>query len=241
MTNEQNIFTEQDNAQTPAPKTEGDSLLTALVGEKQKYRSVEDLAKAYVHADTFIEQLKEENKKLKEEVTKAKTVDEALQQLQQQQQVSVNTKSESMSADDIAAIVQQQISGLETAKTREANLLQADKLMKEKFGDKAMEVFNNAAIGPKRQVLMELAATDPNMFVALFNQQTPQIAAPDVASVSQVPQSFSRNEWGKEWVADVRKNNPTRYYSTEFQIELQKKVIANPSSYFRQGELNVRY
>lgn len=233
MTNEQNIFEGQDQGQSPAPKTEGDSLLTALVGDKQKYRSVEDLAKAYVNADGFIEQLKEENKKLREEVTKAKTVDEALQQLQQKQQEEQKpTPSESMTAEQIAAIVDQRLTGLESAKTREQNMLKADKLMREKFGEKAMEVFSSVAVGPKRAVLTELAATDPDMFVALFVEKAPVQATPDTGSFVAPPSGAQRAEWSKSWVAEIRKKEPNRYYSQEFQIELQKRVIANPGSYF---------
>jgi hypothetical protein len=233
VTNEQNIFEGQDQGQTPAPKTEGDSLLTALVGDKQKYRSVEDLAKAYVNADGFIEQLKEENKKLREEVTKAKTVDEALQQLQQKQQEEQKpTPSETYTADDIAAIVDQRLSGMEVAKSREQNMLKADKLMREKFGEKATEVFNNVAIGPKRAVLTELAATDPDMFVALFESKVPVQATPDTGSFVAPPSGSSTADWSKGWVSEVRKKDPNRYYSQDFQVELQKRVIANPSGYF---------
>ena len=50
---------DNQNTNTPAATTEG-QLFTALVGETQKYKTPEELAKAYTNADQFIEQLKEE-------------------------------------------------------------------------------------------------------------------------------------------------------------------------------------
>lgn len=235
------MFIEQTNAQPSATEThsEPQSLLTALVGEKQKYKSVDDLAKAYTHADEFIQQLKAENARLREEAQKAKTLDEALARLQQPAPVERDdTPAQPMlSTESIAEIVKQQLTGLESQRTRETNLNKADKLMKEKFGDKALEVFREAATSEAhKKVLTELAAVDPDKFVALFVGKPEQQASPvDSGSVNPTAaaaSSGSRKEWTKAWVSDIRKNDPQRYWSSEFQYKLQQEVSKNPKLYF---------
>ena len=56
---------------TPEATTDG-QLFPALVGDGQKYKTPEELAKAYSNADQFIEQLKDENRKLREQAVSAR-------------------------------------------------------------------------------------------------------------------------------------------------------------------------
>lgn len=227
----------QGGEATPA-KTEDTGLLTALVGEKQKYRSVEELAKGYVNADEHIKRLEEENRKLREAQVAAKTLDDVLERMQTKQEVKTEPPAQGVSAERIAELVEQTLTGRETAKTRETNLLTADKLMKEKFGDKAAEMFKSKANTPELQrVFMEMAAIDPQQFVGMFGgvAATPQgsVATPSVSTTSVSPSSNRVNvEWSKEWVAKTRKENPSLYWSTEFQSKLASTVAQNPSLYF---------
>jgi hypothetical protein len=228
----------QGGEATPA-KTEETGLLTALVGEKQKYRSVEELAKGYVNADEHIKRLEEENRKLREAQAAAKTLDDVLERMQtKQEEPKTQAPVQAVSAEQIAQLVEQTLTGRETAKTREANLLAADKLMKEKFGDKAAEVFKGRASTPELQrVYMEMAAIDPQQFIGMFGGSAPapqgNVAMPSVSTTSVSPSSNRVNvEWSKEWVAKTRKENPTLYWSTEFQSKLASTVAQNPSLYF---------
>ncbi len=228
----------QGGEATPA-KTEETGLLTALVGEKQKYKSVEELAKGYTHAEEHIRRLEEENRKFREAQAAAKTIDDVLERMQaKQDEPKTPVPQQGVSAEQIAQLVEQTLTGRETAKTREANLLAADKLMKEKFGDKAAEVFKGRASTPELQrVYMEMAAIDPQQFIGMFggSAATPQgnVAMPSVSTTSVSPSSTRVNvEWSKEWVAKTRKENPNLYWSTEFQSKLASTVAQNPSLYF---------
>lgn len=231
---------EGDNQQGATPaKTEESGLLNALVGEKQKYKNIEELAKAYTNADAFIEQLKEENRKLREAAAAAKTVDDVLERLNKKESTPVDQQVNpvTLSRDDVAALVEQTLTGRETAKTRENNLLQADKLMKEKFGEKAAEVFKSKAATPDLQkVYMDLAATDPSSFVALFSTVAPPTGGVTTSTVNTatIPSGGNRESvpGTKEWAAKVRREKPAEYWSTEFQMRLQKMTIENPTLYF---------
>jgi hypothetical protein len=224
---------------TPAETKAGEgSLLQALVGETQKYKTVDDLAKAYANADQFIEQLKEENRKLREQTVQAKTIDEVLERLSAKEAPQDDTPAVSgIKPEDVQKLVEQTLLGREQKSKREANLLAADKAMKEKFGDKAAEVFKQRAATPeKAKILMELAATDPNEFVSLFGGTPVPANNMDTGSISTAismqPSNRASVEGTKEWATKLRKENPSVYWSHEFQYKLQQMVSKNPSLYF---------
>jgi hypothetical protein len=187
---------EGDNQKaTPAAATTDASLFQSLVGETQKYKTPEDLAKAYANADQFIETLKEENRKLREQVTQAKTIDEVLERMSKQgsTQEDDNPPAPGITPDVVQQLVEKTLEGRKQQETRTANLLKADQMMKEKFGEKAAEVFKQRASSQqKAQVLMELAATDPNEFVSLF-VGSPQVNANNFDAGSMNTTSVASN------------------------------------------------
>lgn len=247
MTNEtQNLFVDATPSTQQPTKTEDQapSLVTALVGETQKYKSVEELAKGYANAEEFINRLKEENAELRKQTAQAKSLDDVLAKLSERnntQEDNPAKEPQGISVDAIAQIVQQQITGIETAKTRQTNLEKADKAMKEKFGEKAAEVFAQAAATPElREVYTKLAAVDPDKFVSLFSGQ--QVAAPqgsttvDTSNVNTMG-TLNNNprveQWSKEWITNVRKTDPKRYWSSEFQYAMSQNVMKRPDLYFK--------
>lgn len=213
-------------------------MVAALVGEGKKYKTVDDLAKAYINADGFIETLKAENRELKERVTAAKTVDDVLDRLQQQQTRTTSDTS-APSASDIAKLVEQTVTGLETQKVKNGNLKLADQKMKQMFGDKAAEVFNTAATTPElRQVYMELAAVDPDKFVTLFTGEKQGSTGVDVGGGVNVTAQHSAPSprvttvGTKDFYDNVRRTNPSLYYSQDFQVSMDKMVRSNPDLYY---------
>ncbi len=213
-------------------------MVAALVGEGKKYKTVDDLAKAYVNADTFIETLKAENRELKEKATAAKTVEDVLERLQQQQ-ATTTTDHSAPSVSDLTKLVEQTVTGLETQKQRNGNLKVADQKMKEVFGEKAADVFNTAATTPElRKVYMELAAVDPDKFVMMFTGKKAENVGVDtgggVNSAAQHASPSPRvNTVGtKDYFDNIRRTNPSLYYSQEFQVNMDKSVRSNPDLYY---------
>lgn len=230
-----------DNQNTaPASATTDSNLFAALVGETQKYKTAEDLAKAYTNADQFIETLKEENRKLREQVASAKTIDEVLERMSKQESApeADNPPVQGITPDVVQQLVEKTLEGRKQQETKTGNLLKADALMKEKFGDKAEQVFKQKASTPeKAKILMELAATDPNEFVSLFAG----VSAPanhmdtssfNTTSVASTGGDRSKIEGTKEWATKIRKEDPGLYWSQDFQYKLQQTVSKNPTLYF---------
>ena len=234
------IFNEgQDQAQATPPATQGNGeIVSALVGDGQKYKTVDDLAKAYLHADTFIQQLKEENQKYREQVAAAKSIDDVLERLQQSQQPQQITPVDAEKVD-ISALVEQTLVQREAKKVQEANLLEADRLMKELHGERAVELFKSKANTPELQKLyMELASRSPQDFVALFGE--PQAvgnsmqAGTSVNAINIPSQGTNREnvEGTREWFSKMRRDNPQKFYSSAMQVRFSKAATENPKLYF---------
>jgi hypothetical protein len=243
MTNATIFSGEGDNpAANQPPATTDGSLFTALVGETQKYKTPDDLAKAYNNADQFIETLKEENRKLREQATSAKTIDEVLERMSKQSGApeADNPPVQGLTPDVVQQLVEKTLEGRKQQDTKNGNLLKADSLMKEKFGEKAEQMFKSKASTPdKARILMELAANDPVEFVSLFGgTQYPSnsfdTGSVNTTSVASNGGDRSRVEGTKEWAAKVRKDEPNTYWSQEFQYKLQQTVSKNPALYFGQ-------
>lgn len=234
------IFKEgQDQGQQTPPTTQGNGeIVGALVGDGQKYKTVDELAKAYLHADTFIQQLKEENQKYREQAMAAKSIDEVLERIEQSQRVQQTTPVEPEKVD-ISALVEQTLTQREAKKIQEANLLEADRLMKERHGERAVELFKSKANTQELQKLyMDLAARSPQDFVALFGESQPiGNAMQSGASVNSVNiQSHGTNreniEGTKEWFSKLRREKPQQFYSSAMQVRFSKAATENPKLYF---------
>jgi hypothetical protein len=243
MTNATIFSGDDSTTAAPATATTEAQLFTALVGDNQKYKTPEDLAKAYTNADQFIETLKEENRKLREQATSAKTIDEVLERMSKHSgsPEDDNPPAQAFKLEDVQQLVEKTLVGRESAKHKQLNLDKADALMKEKFGDKAGDIFKQKASSPeKAKILMDLAATDPSEFLSLFTGSTfVQSNTMDNGSVNttSVPSTGGNRaniEGTKEWAAKVRKESPSTYWSQDFQYKLQQTVSKNPTLYFGQ-------
>jgi len=218
-------------------------MVAALVGEGRKYKTVDDLAKAYVNADSFIEQLKAENRQLKEKADSAKNIDDVLERLQQQQTTQPADQpvaAPQPSVGDLTKLVEATVTGLETKKRRQENILKADAKMKELFGEKAAEKFAAVAVTPDlHRVYTELASVDPDKFLSLFAGEQKQPTVADTGGVNTTVNYSSVSNTGrvtkvgtKEYFDNVRRTNPSLYYSQDFQLQMDTSVRSNPNLYY---------
>lgn len=215
--------------------------LAILVGEGRKYKSVEELAKSRIEADDFIEKLKDENQKLREEAVKGKTLDDVYKRIEDSRRQAGDTtpvKAQAITAADIERLVDARITGRETAKTRDANVAKAEGLLAAKYGEKAKDVYLTRGDTPeKRAALNALAAVDPESFAALFT--TPAIVGNPADSSNKSGDTLNAVQQSgraadpdcKEYYDAMRKKEPAKYYSSAVQLELHKKLAANPTKF----------
>ncbi|CAB4170081.1 hypothetical protein UFOVP1528_40 [uncultured Caudovirales phage] len=235
--------TPNDNTSSSGDPTTGP--VATLVGEGRKYRSIDDLAKAYLSADEFLERIKGENAELREQLNKAKTIDDVLERLKTDTSSTstdhdVTTSPSGLSAKDVQRIVSETISSAEGTRTRDGNLQKADAEMRKVFGDKAGEVFAKEAATPQmRKALMDLAAVSPEKFVALFAPaRTGNTSVESGSSVNSAALNGG-NATGregdsscKEYYDSLRRKEPAKYYSQAFQLQMNKAATSNPDKFF---------
>lgn len=218
--------------------------LAILVGEGRKYKTVEDLAKSRIEADDFIEKLKDENEKLRQEAVKGKTLNDVFERIEQHRKAAGDTTpvkvaaGAAITAEDIAKLVDERITGRETAKTRDDNRRKSEAALTTKFGEKAKEVYLTRGDTPeKRAALNQLASVDPDSFVALFSTQAvvgnpadSSNKAGDRLNVVAVSGRAADPDC-KEFYDAMRKKEPSKFYSQAIQLEMHKKLAVNTNKF----------
>lgn len=224
----------------------GDSSLAILVGEGRKYKTVEDLAKATLHLDDFAEKLKTENAEMRTKLASAKTVDDVLQRIQQSdastRDQGADKAPQGLTAEAVGKLVRETVTGMETSRTRQENLLKADAEMKKLFGDKAGEMFAARATNPQtKAALQTLAEVSPEQFIQLFKPATQAGSGSQTDSGTQINSAAleTSNASGrvvdqgcKEFYDNLRRTKPSAYYSQAVQLQMNKVAVSNPDKFF---------
>lgn len=231
------MFEPAPNADTPQ------EVLTELVGDGKKYKTAEDLARSRLQADIHITKIEQENKDLRDKLAGAKTVEDVLEAVKasavsgRDSPDVVTAPAQGLTAADIANIVQEQVTGLETKKERVANRKVADVKMRELFGDKAQEVFKAMAATPELvKIYTELAEVDPEKFVSLFkrdSEKSPVDSGTSRGANIITPSTPGATDPGTQaFYGKLRKENPNLYYSAAIQLQMHKAALSNPDKYF---------
>ena len=229
------VQTEQKSDQTEAGQ------LALLVGENRKYKTQEELAKAYMNADEHISKLTEENRELREQVASGKTIDSVLERIEANRREQGDTtpvQSKGVSAEDIAKIVEQTITGRETERTRKANQTKADQMLKSKYGEKAGEVYRAALTSPaKAKALEELASVDPDAFMQLFKEEpykgNPSDSSNTRGEGAQQHQTQSAAQPGtKAYYDEMRRKDPQKFWLSQTQTEMHRLAQQDPNKFW---------
>ena len=134
-----------------------------------KYSDVESALKSIPHAQSHIKTIEEENASLKEELQKRTTAEELLEKIKTNG-ASTNASTESLSPEQISLIVNKAIEGREAASIASANQAKVVEALKEKYGDKAEEVYvaTGKKFGLGSDTLDDLSGRSPDAVLALF-------------------------------------------------------------------------
>lgn len=243
MSDQTDLFSPADPANVITPE----NVLETLVGEGKKYKTPEELAKSRLHADIHIARLEQEAKDLREKVASAKTVDELIEAVKAKvtpenlpgsENVRDNVSAvPTLSAEQVAKLVADQITGHETSKQKNSNRAKAHNELVKMFGDKAQEMFAKEAPTPElRQALTQLAEVDPDKFVNLFKKEAPPAVVDSGASKTLGTLNFQASEGlqrgTQAYYSDLRRKNPKLYNSAAVQIEMHNAALSNPDKYF---------
>lgn len=241
MADQPNVITDGTNPNN-APK----DLIAELVGEGKKYKTLEDFARSRLEADVHIQRLEQENKDYREKLAGSKAVEDVLEAIKAGAASANNSPDPSknvqdvtgtLTAEQVAKMVTEQVAGLRSAEQRAANLAKANAKMAETFGEKAQEVYLKEAASPELQkIFRELAETNPDKFLSLFvkpqqNNQSLDVTGKNTQAMSLV--NTGTIEPGTQaFYAKLRKDSPKQYYSAGVQLQMHNDAMTNPDKYF---------
>lgn len=222
-----------------------ESLLEALVGEGKKFATVEDLAKGKAQSDEFIEQLKRENEGLRQDLSKALTAEEILDQIKASQTTpspSVTPETESevtqtgqpLTTEDITKIVEAKV-GQKLSETQQANNLssvheEARKALGENYTQLLAQ--RSQEVGIDQQTLTDLAMKNPEGFLNIMvrhnKEQTNRGSSiPATERTSGVPQTGAPMSGYSDY-EKLRKEDKRRFWDPKIQMEILAKAKADP-------------
>ena len=230
---------------TPKPE----DILSTLVGPDKKYKSIEDLAKSRLDAESFIEQLKSENSEMRKELTDlSKKVSEAdtiaslfeeIKGLKNSQQNS-GEPTATISEEELSSKVKGIVDNISKESTLSANYAKANSLLLEHVGndtDKAAEFVRKRAteLGLTIDTVKDLGKASPAAFaemLGLKTKQTPQ------GSVSSLPgrqgDPFKDEVRDLAYYTKLRLELGAKYWDTEIQNQKMKDAMALGDRFFKK-------
>jgi hypothetical protein len=225
---------EQNNEEVQNPTAS--AFTDTLVGEGKKFADTEALARGKYEADQFVDQLQSENKGLREEldkrVTAEETVDRLIQERSQAAQEGVTTPSPQMSEEGIAELVKQTLHTERSAEVESNNILQADKVMQDRFGEKRAEWLASKAqeLGVGVSFLQSIAATSPKLFLTTVGlegsttqgQGTVSSGSVNTDALQATPHSQGATPGTMKYYEEMRKANPRTFWQPKIQQQLMR-------------------
>lgn len=185
MADEANIFannttttqqSEQNTATGNSGTTQEDQSLTHLLNTiknergEPKYKTTVDALVGLKNAQEHIPQLNQklsekdaELERLRAQLAEKAQLEETVRQLTEQQKTPPSTQDKSFGEQEIAEILNRQLSEREKTQSRQANIAKVVQTIKGHFGDKAEDVFYQKAseLGFSKEQINTLAADNP--------------------------------------------------------------------------------
>jgi hypothetical protein len=215
------------------------SVLGDLVGEGRKFNDVEALAKGKLEADKFIEQMKQENAALKEDLEK------------QAYKLGVTTKMEEMasapttelldpnnnnsgttntantqpssSEADIESLVEQTLRKREQEGVAKNNIAIVESELAQAYGTEAASAVQNKAneLGLPMSELQGMAAKSPAAFMQLMGRSAPKtspLVQGSIRTEGSTMQASSEKDFA--FYQKLRRENSTEYYKPSTQRQM---------------------
>jgi hypothetical protein len=205
-----------------------------LVGDGKKYKSIDDLAKAYSHLDNFAEELKRDNAQLRaKEDAKNLLPDGSKEQQNDQPKTPANpaeTPKPQLNDKDLRSLVSEVVKDAAQSQRFENNVEETARKMVEVYGStaKAQEMIlqKSKELGVTPDWLRDAAARSPSAFYATMginpsatqtNRETPnsrgEVRLDPVNKTGQKSYSYFQ---------ELRRTNKADYYSAGTQAEMQR-------------------
>ena len=251
-----NLFNTDGNSPTPTVDP-SKKYFDELVGENGKFKTPEDLARAKVESDRFIEQLKAEAAGLRQELNTRLTLEQMMDKISaprnetpdpipgsNQSPSNGEGGAKALNPEDLDRIIEQRLQEAEKRRMQEVNLNQVREVLTEKFGpDFATHLKQTAAnLGIGEDFLNNLAKEQPKAFLKLIDSEAPKQAAPASTGLFTPPkgQSIPSNsgsfaptgERKQSYYDDIKRRDPSLYWSPKVQNQMHQDAIRLGETFF---------
>ena len=212
--------------------------VATLVGEDKKFKTVDDLARAKIESDNFIEQLKREQAELRAELTARPAVDrsqEILDRLEALKKPPVTeyqptpqverTEVNGLSINDVERVLEERERKARAASNRAA----VEAKLKETYGDKTGQALKLLAEknGTTVAALGQLAEHSPQLVLNLMGQvKTDTGFTPPGSSVQIEFTPSAANPRTKSYYNKLKAEDRNKYFSREVQNQMYKDAMA---------------
>lgn len=236
MTTEDNTVFDDKKETEPQLNQGGEDKVTLedMVGPDKKYRSVDELAKGSKYADEYIEHLKQENKEMREELSKASNAEKVLEKLKSEQkdlEPRENT-TPALTEDSIAALVKKQMDFNMKKEISDSNIKFVDTKIKELHGDKAKDFLADKAkqLNVSVDFLKSTAEVSPDAFFNLVgldsNTKSEKSVGMTSPKVNTSTEGFGKSdnaEYGtKKYFDQIRAEKGNAFY---FSPKIQNQIF----------------
>lgn len=215
-----------------------------LVGEDKKYKSPQDLAKAYIHADLHIRELRD---KLDDLQSNDDLLKEVLQELktkptQNDPPAPANSPAPADRSDDvdIGKIVSEELNKRQQQEAAKRNRDLSLSMLDKYYGsrDKALEAIRAKINGNDvvKEVINKLGDTAPEEAFRYITGEAPgtdhtsDTGQPNTPGVTSGPSAHTLVEASSKFTwsycQELRKKDPKTYNSPEFRAKIERAVAA---------------
>lgn len=210
-----------------------------LVGEGKKFATKDDLAKAKIASDAFIEQLKREAAELREQVKSQQTMDEILTKIRSASAPTPPATPAEPPAPTAQPDIKETVASLfkeqEAQRQIQNNQQVVEAKLREKWGADAQVNLNQKAkeLGVAPSYLLSIAQQSPSLFFATLGidqkASTQTLPAPRTSVQTPQPQSGERT---KSHYDRLKATNPTEYFSPKVQNQMMKDAMKMREAFF---------
>ena len=187
---DQDIFNKEEGSKTTPTDQVADpssdavnyaDQLASITNEdgEQKYSTIEDALKGLQSAQSHIKTIEQENNNFKTELSGASKMDDILKAINSNKQESIQTPQTSLDTGNVKDVALAAIMEHEANKTATQNQNTVATTLKEKFGEKAQEMYEKKAkdLGLSVQSLNDLSAMSPNAALRYFDSDKQDTSA----------------------------------------------------------------
>lgn len=224
-----------------APLNDGVTLDT-LVGDNQKYKTPDELAKAYVNADNHLDELRRDNAQLKAERDALKITPPVVQE-QAKQDPAPPVTPKAPEVVDTRSQIREELKAITLEQKFEENVETTAQKLIEVYGDpaRASEAVKRRAaeLGVGVEWLRDAAARSPSAFYASMgikpNEAPTNRETPAPKNEMRTDVNLNQRAGSKQSYAhfnELRKTDKARYYSVAVQAEMQKAAREQGDAFY---------